>query len=129
MTITSPQAAVTQHRDAYTLALDAVTTSRNIVVRPPKIVAANGEVLDKQFRAAFRQIQNCGTNAVKFLVDNVANCTEENFHGILAACTSTDDGLGSIANFGKTGDRVTIFSTSGTHRVCVFEAIAPEGNL
>lgn len=128
MTITSPQAAVPNHRGSWELALGQVATQNGVVVRPPRIVTANGEVLAKQSRAAFRQIQNCGTNAVKFLIDNVNACTADNFHGILAGGSATDDGLGSVVNFGITGDRVTIYAASAP-RICVFEGVAPEGNL
>lgn len=126
MTITSRQAAVPTHRDQLSLLRAAVTTQPGVVVLPPNIVTVNGQALAKKPYCAFRQLQNCGTNAVKFLVDNVNDCTENNFHGILAGGSAQDDGLGSVVNFGVTGDRVTIFSTAGSHRVCVFEGNSPE---
>lgn len=124
----SPQAKLPTRRDAHTLLLDAVSTQKGVVVLPPRIVAANGTALEKKNRRmAFRTIQNCGIVPVKFLVDNVNDATALNFHGILAACSAEDDGLGSVQPFGITGDRVSILGVGGNPRVCIYEAYAPEG--
>lgn len=89
-------------------------------VAGPNLIVANGVALLKQSKTLFRQIQNCGTVPVKYLVDNDNLCTDQNFHGILAACTAQDDGLGSIINFSKVMDRVTILGVGGNPRVCTF---------
>lgn len=124
----SPQASVPDRRDSFRLQQDQLVTQRGVVVLPPAIVTTNGVALLKRNKMSFRVIQNCATTPVKFLVDDVNLCTAENFHGILAACTATDDGLGGAQSFGITGGRVSIFSAS-TPRVCTFEGVSPEGNL
>lgn len=126
-TTDTPQAAIPTRRDNHSLLRAAVTTQPEVKILGPRIVVGNGEVFSRKPFCAFRQLQNCGTNAVKYLVSNTGDCNEENFHGILAACSAVDDGLGSVQMFGITGERVTLFSASGTHRVAVFEGVAPEG--
>ena len=124
----SPQAMVPTRRDARSLLLDAISTQPGVVVLPPRIVAANGVALErKKRRMAFRVIQNCGTVPVKFLDDNENLATAINFHGILAACSAEDDGLGSVQAFGISGNQVSIIGVGGTPRVCIYEAYAPEG--
>ena len=122
----TPQAAVQERRDSFSLLRAAVTTQPGTVVKGPRIVTANGEALPKVRYAAFRQLQNCGILPVKYLVADTGDCSADNFHGILAACTAVDDGLGSVVQFGITGERVTLFST-GAIRVAVFEGEATEG--
>lgn len=98
-----------------------VGQGRGNEVSPPRIVEANGMVFQQRQNGVIqRQIQNCGTLPVKFLLDNNSDCTKDNFHGILAGGSVVDDGLGSVQNFNNTGDRVSIFCT-GTPRVCVLE--------
>ena len=129
LTTDSPQAAVSTRRDKMSLLRAAVATQPEIAVLGPNIITGNNqavEALAERPYCAFRQLQNCGTTAVKYLVSKEGNCSANSFHGILAACVATDDGLGSVQQFGVTGDRVTIFST-GAFRVAVFEGIAPEG--
>jgi len=93
----------------------------------PNIISADGEALPAQKATVFRVIQNCGTVAVKYLVDNDNLCTEANFHGILAACSAQDDGLGSIVDFSKVTDRITIKGVGSTSpRVCTFVGVTPE---
>lgn len=123
----TPQAAIMERRSSTSLRLAAVATQPGVKVKGPNLVTANGEVLAKTVFAAFRQIQNCGTVPVKYLVSNTGDCDANTFHGILAACSAIDDGLGSVAQFGVTGDRVTIFGVGGNPRVAVFEGSAPEG--
>lgn len=93
----------------------------------PALIIADGVALPAQKATLFRTIQNCGTVAVKYLVDNDNLCTDLNFHGILAACTAEDDGLGSIVDFSKVTDRVSIKGVgSTTPRVCTFVGTTPE---
>ncbi len=122
----TPQAAVQERRDSFSLLRAAVATQPGTVVKGPRLLIENGEALPKVRYAAFRQLQNCGTLPIKYLVSDVGLCSADNFHGIMAACTAIDDGLGSVVQFGITGERVTIFST-GAVRVAVFEGVALEG--
>lgn len=93
----------------------------------PRLIEADGEALPQQKATVFRVLQNCGTVPVKYLVDNNSNCTDANFHGVLAACTAQDDGLGSIIDFSKVTDRITIKGVgSTTPRVCTFVGVTPE---
>ena len=122
----SPQAILPTRRDSYSLQLDSMTTQRGIVVLPPRIVEADGIALNKvSRRMAFRSIQNIGTVAVKFLDDNNELATANNFHGILAAGTATDDGLGSLQSFAISGNQISIIGVGGVPRVCIYEAYAP----
>lgn len=127
LTTDTPQAAVPERRSSTSLRLAQVATQPGVKILGPRIVSANGQALEKRAFGAFRQLQNCGTLPVKYLVSNTGDCAADTFHGILAACTAVDDGLGSVVQFGITGDRVTIFGVGGNPRVAVFEGIAPEG--
>ena len=119
----SPQAKVPSgQRSNHDLLLAQVSTQPNVRVQPPLIVEADGEVFPKRRHVAFRLIQNCGLTAVKFLVDDVNDCTEENFHGILAAGSAVDDGLGSVYSFPIVGSRITVFGVAGgAIKVALFE--------
>ena len=125
----SPQAAVPDRRDSFSLLQGQVMTQSGVVVFPPSLITANGTALQKRNKMAFRVIQNCGTVPVKFLVSNTEGevPTADMFHGILAACTAIDDGTGSLQSFGITGDRVAILGVGGNPRVCVFQGAAQEG--
>lgn len=93
----------------------------------PIISSADGEILPAQKATVFRVLQNCGTIAVKYLVDNDNLCTDANFHGVLAACSVQDDGLGSIIDFSKVTDRISIKGVGATTpRVCAFVGVTPE---
>lgn len=114
-------------RSNNNLLRDLVSGPR-VFVKGPRIISANGEALPQQKRPAFRKIQNCGTVAVKFLIDNANNCTELNFHGILAPGSAQDDGFGAQGDFSQFDGRVSIYGVGGgTPRVCVIEGVAPEG--
>jgi hypothetical protein len=126
-TTDTPQAAVPERRSRESLLLAAVTTQPGVKILGPRLVTANGPALAETVYAAFRQLQNCGIVPVKYLVSATGDCDANTFHGILAACSTVDDGLGSVAQFGITGDRVTIFGVGGNPRVAVFEGSAPEG--
>lgn len=123
----SPQAVGLRNiRSFRQLQEGVITSQKGVSVLPPRIVTANGVALDQRLRpdgVAFRQIQNCGTVPVKYLIDNENNCTAENFHGILAACTAVDDGLGSVLQFSITADRVSILGVGGNPRVAILEAV------
>ena len=129
MALTSPQANVPDRRDSFRLLQDQIMTQKGVVVFPPALITANGTALAQRPKMAFRFIQNCGTVPVKFLVSNNVSesPTASVFHGVLAACSAEDDGLGSVQSFGITGDRVAILGVGGNPRVCVFEGAAPEG--
>lgn len=130
MALESPQAVgIRNVRSGHQLLRDAITSQRGTTVLGPNIVTAAGQVFSRKRGVAWREMQNCGIVPVKYLIDNNADCTANNFHGILAAGTAVDDGLGSIRQFNITGDRVTVFVDSGNLRVCTLEVVAPEGNV
>jgi hypothetical protein len=121
----SPQSKIVSRiRTNHKLLEAAVQTQPDVKVLSPGLIITNGEALPNNQKAAFRQIQNCGTVAVKYLIDNENNCTEQNFHGILAGGNAVDDGLGSVANFNITSRRVSIYAVGGVApRVVTFVGI------
>lgn len=125
----SPQATGIPNRPSARHLVERLsTTMESSGVLGPNLITANGQALPRQKKTLFRQIQNCGTVPVKYLIDNDNDCTALNFHGVLAACTAEDDGLGSILNLSKVSDRVTIIGVGGTPRVCTFVGVTPETN-
>ena len=96
-------------------------------VLPPRLVTANGVALAFRQGIVQRFIQNCGTVPVKFLIskDPADLATTDMFHGILAACTSVDDGLGSVLDFSKVVGQISIFGDGGAPRVCTYQAVEP----
>lgn len=74
------------------------------LVQPVQIVAADNaatEIFNRvtsttDNRAHKIQVQNCGTNAIKYRLNGT--CSAAEFHGVLAAGTAEDDGLGGILN-------------------------------
>ncbi len=125
----SPQAVgLRSVRSSRSLLEGFITSQKGTSIKGPRLVTAAGVVADKATGVAFRQIQNCGIVPVKYLIDNNALCTANNFHGVLAAGSAVDDGLGSVLQFNITGDRISVFVDSGAVRVCVLECIAPEGH-
>ena len=74
------------------------------IVAPPQIVIADNvasEIYNRitnstDARHTKIQIQNCGTTAIKYMINAV--CSAAEFHGVLAAGTGADDGLGGILN-------------------------------
>lgn len=123
----SPQATGIPNRPSARHLVERLsTTMQSTGVLGPNIVVANGQALPEQKKTLFRQIQNCGTVPVKYLISNTEDCTALNFHGVLAACTAEDDGLGSILNLSKVSERVTILGVGGTPRVCTFVGVTPE---
>ena len=128
MAIESPQSSSVRYvRSGHQLLRDALVSQKGVSIKGPRLVTAAGEVFKKQNGVSWREMQNCGIVPVKYLIDNNADCTSLNLHGILAAGNAVDDGLGSIRQFNITGDRVTIFVDSGSPRVSTLEVIAPEG--
>jgi len=113
-------------RSALQLLEAAVQSQPELVVLPPLLLTANGQALEARTGSAFRILQNCGTVPVKFLVDPENSPTADTFHGILAACSAVDDGLGSIVNFSQIPRRVSILGVGGNPRVCVWEACLPK---
>lgn len=125
----SPQSVTPVRRDTYSLLRDAIVTQESLAQMGSNVIEGTNQTkvaLIRRPGAAFRQIQNCGTTPVKYLADDNNDCSANNFHGILAPGSAIDDGLGSVAQFGVTPTRVTVFS-AGAFRVAVFEGVAPEG--
>ncbi len=125
MATNSPQAGLPSKPSAYQL-LERITSPQTSTgVMGPALIVANGECLSRQNGTMFRVVQNCGTVPVKFLIDNANDCTADNFHGVLNACVSQDDGTGGIINFNSVTDRVSILGVGGTPRVCTFIGTTP----
>jgi len=73
-----------------------------------------------------RSIQNCGTNAVKVLIGDGADASASQFHKVLSACSTQDDGTGGNISF-IVPDRVTVIGgDAGAVRVAVTRIEAPE---
>jgi len=123
---TSPQAALPSKKSDRQLLETLSSPQASAGVLPHKIVIADGEALPRQVGTCFRQIQNCGTVPVKYYVSNTVDCSAEVFHGILAACTTVDDGTGGAANFDRTTHRVTILGVGGNPRVATFVGTNPD---
>lgn len=123
--MSSPQAVGLRSRRSDRQLLEAaVQSQRGIQVLGPRIVTANGVCCDeRQGGVVLRQIQNCSIVPVKYLIDNDNNCDANNFHGILAACSAVDDGLGSVLQMSITSQRISIFGVGGNPRVSVLEII------
>ena len=123
--MSSPQAVGLRSRRSDRQLLEAaVQSQRGAQVLGPRIVTANGVCCDeRQGGVLLRQIQNCSIVPVKYLIDNDNNCTADNFHGILAACSAVDDGLGSVLQMSITSQRISILGVGGNPRVSVLEII------
>ena len=128
--MSSPQAVgLFNKRSSRHLLEAAVTSQRGATVSGKILLNADGEVFAQvkpPLGVAYRHIQNRGTTAVKYLIDNVNDCTEQNFHGILAGGSALDDGLGSVMTWGITADRITIFGVAGaTPNIVAIEVTVP----
>lgn len=128
--MSSPQAVgLFSKRSVRHIQEAAVTSQRGATLNGKILVNANGEVFAQvkpPLGVAYRQIQNRGTTAVKFLLDNVNDCSEENFSGILAGGSALDDGLGSVMTWGITPHRITIYGVGATTpNVCAIEVTVP----
>ncbi len=128
MAFESPQAKLPTRLSDRDLLKRITQPLQSSAVQGPNLIEANGVALLPAKGTLCRQLQNCGTVPVKYLIDNQNDCTAANFHGILAACTATDDGLGSIVDFSKVTDRVTILGVGGTPRVCSLVIFSPESH-
>ena len=95
--------------------------AQNLDVRPPNILTAAGaeQAFANDNDVALRVLQNCGTVPVYVCIGDTASAV--NFHYILAACSATDDGLGSVMDCSKYKGAVSIYS-SAAHRVATFIA-------
>ena len=124
----SPQAVgLRTKRSARQLIEAAVSSGRGNEVLGPNIVVANGVACPKRNSGVvLRQLQNCGSTVVKYLIDNNKLCDANNFHGILAGGAAADDGLGSVWSFNGSADRISIYATTGAPRVAVLEIIVDE---
>ena len=124
----SPQSTVPNRRSVS--ALDGISTQPDLRVQGPRIISANGIAFDKTKRSAFRVLQNVGVTAVKYLVDDNGLASELNFHGILAAGSAEDDGLGSVVNFSVASHRVSVFGVGGgAIKLATFEGVSPENDV
>lgn len=129
MAIDSPQAKVPSKLSTRSRINLLTTPGAGTGVLPPNIVIVNGPCLPRQDNTQFRSIQNCGTTAVKFLIshDPSVLCNEQNFHGVLSACTTQDDGFGGVVNFDKCLHAVSIYAVGGGNpRVCTLVGINAE---
>lgn len=108
--------------------LKGLIAARDLIVEPPRIVAANDGVAVDAFIAedggALRVLQNCCIYPIKYAVDT--DVAAESFHGILAGCTAQDDGLGSVVDLSRFKGRISVMATGGALRACTFNAYLPE---
>jgi hypothetical protein len=96
--------------------------AQDLLVLPPQIFEANGEVFPYDPLVRLRSLQNCSTDAVKYAIMPGAGTASANvFHGVLAGGSATDDGEGGFVDLSRVRGRVTVWS-SGTVRVATFVA-------
>lgn len=94
----------------------ANVNARYIVINPPALVTADGQLFAAETRTSIKFAQNCGTTAVKYKIGS-AMIGADDFHGILAGGSAEDDGLGSVIDFSKIQDAIYIEAVTGTPRV------------
>lgn len=97
-------------------ALMANVNARYIVINPPALVTADGQLFAAETRTSIKFAQNCGTTAVKYKIGSEITGADD-FHGILAGGSAEDDGLGSVIDFSKIQDAIYIEAVTGTPRV------------
>lgn len=125
-----PQANVPSRRGPGSFLQNAVD-ARNLDVRQPTIkTSADGiavTVFEDEVGVAIRAMQNCCAFPVKYAINQTV--TANSFHGILAACSATDDGLGSYVDLSKFRGYVSVLATGGALRLATFIAYNPERQL
>lgn len=123
----SPQAVIPSRRTLGHFLKGAID-ARDLAVDTPRIVAANDGVaidaFDSEDNVGFRYLQNCCAFPVKYAIDTDA--AAESFHGILAACVATDDGLGSGVDLSKFKGRISVMAIGGALRIATIIGYTPE---
>lgn len=97
-------------------ALQSLVNARDVVVTPPNIVVADGELFAAETRTSIKFAQNCAVEAVKYKIGSAITGPDD-FHGILAGGDVEDDGLGSVIDLSKIQDAIYIEAVSGAPRV------------
>lgn len=126
----SPQSIVpvTRTTDQY---IRAQVLAQKLVVAPARIVTvastANTPILEAKNGVAKRSLHNVGTTVVVWKVGGVP--TVDDYHGVLAAGSAANDGLGSLQDLSDFKGDIYIISLTGAPRVCVFEATGPEAEV
>lgn len=89
---------------------------------PAMIIAATGAAQDLNYddrTPCVIILQNCSTNNVKWAIGSTA--TADSFHGIIGACSATDDGFGGILTLpGIRGERISLFSDGASKRIATW---------
>jgi hypothetical protein len=125
----TPQSGIGGISSVRSLMERAGKTAQVGLVHPALILTGNGEALPRGSGDKIRWLQNVGTVSVKYLISSSQDCTENLFHGVLMGGAAQDDGSGGVLDVSSEATRVSIFSTSGAHRVAVVRVSNPEGAL
>lgn len=127
MSQATPQAQIKSFR-APGAFLKGAIDARDLDVREPNIVEANDGVSTLVFEdephVGIRYLQNCCAFPVKYAINQPV--TADSFHGILAACDATDDGLGSPVDLTRFRGAIYAMATGGAMRVATVIAYTPE---
>ncbi len=119
----SPQAVGLPNMETAGELLRAMSgIERGLTTMPPRLIEASGLAFEKNDSTVWKFLQNCGTNVVYWAAGvGAGDVSTTNFHGILAACTAQDDGLGSVVNLSRIPGPIYLYSVSGVMRVAVTE--------
>lgn len=121
--ITSPQGQIPTFRTMDEL-IKAQVVNQALSILPAQLYTGTSEeIFPAESNVAIRVISNCGTNAVKVCIGDVA--TANLFHFIIAGGSADDDGLGSVVDVSRYTGKVTVYSAAA-HRLATFRAYAPE---
>lgn len=107
---------------------DLLETPLNYNAEPTNVVTAAGIALDydRRKRYLIRSLQNIGDVAVMWNIDQDNNPEEESCHGILAAGTAVNDGLGGQVDLSRVRGKVRVKGVAGgAIRVAAFQVSTP----
>ena len=113
-------------RSPYQL-MQALVMGQDLFVQDPVILTAAGLILPSKRLVSIRTLANIGTVAAMWRIGGTP--TTDSFHGVLGACSSVNDGYGSIVDLSRfRGDvYVAPIPGAGTFRVVAFQAMSEEG--
>ncbi len=109
--------------ESLSRAADAKTLMLGKIYAPSLIIQATGAAYDLELDVSKTYViilQNCGITNIKWSIDSTSQT--DSFHGVMAACSVADDGLGGILTLpalsGK--NRISLFSDGASKRVATW---------